>query len=66
MAEPVVIAERAEKMILEGADMIDVGAYSSRPGADDISPLEEMKRLEVATCSCEKCCTRCVCVSRHF
>ena len=48
MAGPVVIAERAEKMILEGADMIDVGAYSSRPGADDISPLEEMKRLEVA------------------
>ena len=48
MAEPVVIAERAEKMILEGADMIDVGAYSSRYGADDISPLEEMKRLEVA------------------
>ena len=48
MAEPVGIAERAEKMILEGADMIDVGAYSSRPGADDISPLEEMKRLEVA------------------
>lgn len=48
MAEPVGIAERAEKMILEGADMIDVGAYSSRSGADDISPLEEMKRLEVA------------------
>ena len=48
MAEPVGIAERAEKMILEGADIIDVGAYSSRSGADDISPLEEMKRLEVA------------------
>lgn len=48
MAEPVGIAERAEKMLLEGADIIDVGAYSSRPGADDISPLEEMKRLEVA------------------
>ena len=48
MAEPVGIAERAEKMILEGADMIDVGAYSSRSGAEDISPLEEMKRLEVA------------------
>ena len=48
MAEPVGIAERAEKMIFEGADMIDVGAYSSRSGADDISPLEEMKRLEVA------------------
>lgn len=48
MAEPVGIAERAEKMILESADIIDVGAYSSRSGAEDISPLEEMKRLEVA------------------
>lgn len=48
MAEPVGIAERAEKMLLEGADIIDVGAYSSRAGAEDISPLEEMKRLEVA------------------
>ena len=48
MAEPVGIAERAEKMLLEGADIIDVGAYSSRSGAEDISPLEEMKRLEVA------------------
>lgn len=48
MAEPKRIAERVEKMLREGVDMIDVGAYSSRPGADDISPLEEMKRLEVA------------------
>ncbi len=48
MAEPVGIAERAEKMLLEGADIIDVGAYSSRSGAEDISPLEEMRRLEVA------------------
>ncbi len=48
MAEPVGIAGRAEKMLLEGADIIDVGAYSSRSGAEDISPLEEMKRLEVA------------------
>lgn len=48
MAEPKRIAERVEKMLREGVDIIDVGAYSSRPGADDISPLEEMKRLEVA------------------
>ena len=48
MAEPKRIAERVEKMLREGGDIIDVGAYSSRPGADDISPLEEMKRLEVA------------------
>ena len=39
------IAERLRKMMNEGADIIDIGAYSSRPNADDISPDEEMKRL---------------------
>jgi dihydropteroate synthase len=35
-----------QKMIAEGADIIDVGAYSSRPGADDIPESEELRRLE--------------------
>ena len=48
MAEPERIAQRVRQMLAEGADIIDVGAYSSRAGADDISPLEEMQRLEVA------------------
>ena len=48
MAEPERIAQRVRQMLAEGADIIDVGAYSSRSGADDISPLEEMQRLEVA------------------
>lgn len=48
MAEPDRIAQRVRQMLAEGADIIEVGAYSSRPGADDISPLEEMQRLEVA------------------
>ena len=39
------IRERVQQMLDEGADMIDVGAYSSRPGADDVSPEEEMERL---------------------
>ena len=34
----------AEKLIAEGADMIDIGAYSSRPGAQEISAQEEMDR----------------------
>ena len=34
-----------EKMLLEGADFIDIGAYSSRPGAKDISEEDELKRL---------------------
>jgi len=39
------IVIKVEKMILEGADFIDVGAYSSRPGADVVSYEEELKRL---------------------
>ena len=31
---------RAEEMVSEGADIIDVGGYSSRPGAVDISEEE--------------------------
>jgi dihydropteroate synthase len=39
------ISEKTEKMISEGVDIIDVGAYSSRPGAADISVDEETDRL---------------------
>jgi len=28
-------------MLEEGADILDIGGYSSRPGAKDISPEEE-------------------------
>lgn len=35
----------AEKMLFEGATFIDVGAYSSRPGAIDISEEEELQRI---------------------
>lgn len=34
----------AEKMISEGADILDIGGYSSRPMAEDISVEEELKR----------------------
>ncbi|OUN73402.1 dihydropteroate synthase [Barnesiella sp. An55] len=39
------IAARVRQIIDEGADIIDIGAYSSRPQATDISPDEEMRRL---------------------
>lgn len=35
---------QAEKMINEGAEFIDVGGYSSRPGADEVSIEEEINR----------------------
>lgn len=41
------IALRIESLIAEGADFIDIGAYSSRPGADNVSPEEEIARLKV-------------------
>lgn len=39
------ICRRLHQLMDEGADMIDVGAYSARPGADDVSEEEEMERL---------------------
>ncbi|MBP9152269.1 MAG: dihydropteroate synthase, partial [Flavobacteriales bacterium] len=37
--------KHAGQMLEEGADIIDLGAYSSRPGAEDISEKEELKRM---------------------
>ena len=39
------IAARVHQLVNDGADMIDIGGYSSRPGADDVPPEEEMNRL---------------------
>ncbi len=39
------IGRRVRSMIDDGADMIDIGAYSSRPGAAEVSEAEEIDRL---------------------
>ena len=39
------IQKQIEKMIISGADIIDVGGYSSRPGAKDISIEDELNRV---------------------
>ncbi len=39
------ILKKVEQHLLEGASIIDLGAYSTRPGADNINILEEKKRL---------------------
>ena len=41
----ILILNQVEKMLLEGATFIDVGAYSSKPGADFVSETEELGRL---------------------
>ena len=43
--EPSTILKHAEKMLSDGATFIDLGAYSSRPGADHISEDEELHRI---------------------
>lgn len=40
------IRSRVERMLEEGVDIVDIGAYSSRPGAADVTTSEEMARLE--------------------
>lgn len=40
------IASRAIQLITDGADIIDIGGYSSRPEANDVSPEEEYARLK--------------------
>lgn len=39
------ILKQAEKMLSEGATFLDIGGYSTRPGADEISESEETRRV---------------------
>ena len=39
------IVERVHQIVNEGGSIIDIGAYSSRPNAADVSSEEEMRRL---------------------
>ena len=41
------ITHRIEQIVGEGAGIIDVGAYSSRSNAENVSPAEEMERLRM-------------------
>ena len=41
------IAERADAIIDEGGSIIDVGAFSTRPGANEVSEQEEMARMRM-------------------
>jgi len=41
----IALARRVEQVVAEGASILDIGGYSSRSGAADVSPEEEMARL---------------------
>ena len=42
------VRERVHKAVAEGASIIDVGGYSSRSGAADVPPAEELRRVSLA------------------
>lgn len=42
------IVKRCHQIVDEGASMIDVGGYSTRPGGTEVSEAEEMERLRFA------------------
>jgi dihydropteroate synthase len=42
------VLSQVDRMVGEGADMIDVGGYSSRPGAEHIPQQEELSRIRPA------------------
>ena len=48
VSAPQAIAARVNEMLSEGADIIDIGACSTRPGSEQVSAIEEIKRLDVA------------------
>lgn len=47
-SQPEAIRHRVRQIVDEGGQMIDIGAYSTRPGASEVSPHEEMERLKSA------------------
>ncbi len=42
------IAQRVRQIVDEGGDIVDVGAYSTRPGHSEVSEEEEIRRLDGA------------------
>jgi dihydropteroate synthase len=45
VVDPAAALAHAERMIVDGADLIDIGAESTRPGAASVSEEEELQRL---------------------
>ncbi|MBR7060906.1 MAG: dihydropteroate synthase, partial [Eubacterium sp.] len=56
----------ALELIKDGADIIDLGAQSTRPGYDEISPEEEWRRLEPVLTQLRKLTDKPVSVDTYF
>lgn len=45
-SDPVAALARAHQMVAEGADLLDLGGESTRPGSEPVAPEEQWRRLE--------------------
>jgi dihydropteroate synthase len=60
VTEQSALLSRVQQFTLEGADIIDLGAVSTRPGAKVIAEQEEIDRLIPAVIAIKKCFPNCV------
>jgi len=44
-ANPIAAVERGRQMVTEGARIVDIGGESTRPGADEVTPAQEIARV---------------------
>ncbi|KPK80863.1 MAG: hypothetical protein AMJ81_11185 [Phycisphaerae bacterium SM23_33] len=44
--DPASAVAQAARMVAEGADIIDIGSESTRPGSDRVGPQEQIRRIE--------------------
>ena len=54
LLDPEAIANRVREMVKQGADMIDIGACSTRPGAEVATAEQEIERLNIAVTAARK------------
>lgn len=52
------VCRRVERMAAEGADFIDVGGYSSRPGASEVPEDEELRRVRAGVLAARRLAPR--------
>ena len=43
--DPAAAIEQARRMVADGADLIDIGAESTRPGSERVGPAEQIRRI---------------------
>ena len=60
------VLRQAETMLNEGATFLDIGGYSSRPGADDVALDEELRRVISGYRIIDHFVSRCVGICRYL